>query len=103
MITVNNAGWHYITTRGTTDTLGYLYDSNLNLLVSDSDSGEDEIVGLLACSRPLSCSVLVRGQYNTTVGGYVLHVEGPGAGTVSDDHGLSPWSATPIADRKSVG
>src|SRR5438093_1204521 len=28
---------------------------------------------------------------------YELQAEGPGAGTVSDDHGFSPWSATPVA------
>src|SRR5207249_243558 len=76
---------------------GYLYDSNLNQLDSDSDSGEDANFRLSAWLSPGTYYVLVRGQYNTTVGGYVLHVEGPGAGTVSDDHGLSPWSATPIA------
>src|SRR5205814_485932 len=28
---------------------------------------------------------------------YEFHLEGPGAGTISDDHGSSPWSATPVA------
>jgi len=31
------------------------------------------------------------------IGPYQLHVEGPDAGTTSDDHGSSAWSASSIA------
>ena len=37
------------------------------------------------------------GVWSTYTGEYALHVEGPGAGTRSDDHGSSPWSSTPVA------
>src|SRR5207253_8062554 len=54
---------------------------------------DGHVTGVQTCALP----ILVRGEFTSTVGAYVLHVEGPNAGTVSDDHGLSPWSATPIA------
>ena len=40
--------------------------------------------------------VQVSGQYEATIGPYILHVDGPGAGSTTnhDDHGFSAWNAT---------
>src|SRR5947207_8206172 len=51
---------------------------------------------MVARPRPSTFFLFTTLVRSSTVGGYVLHVEGSGAGTISDDHGLSPWSATPI-------
>src|SRR5947199_103450 len=40
VFTVTNAGWHYVTTRGTTDTYGRLFNSTLTQLASDDSNGE---------------------------------------------------------------
>ncbi|MCD6254351.1 MAG: hypothetical protein J7J80_08115, partial [Thermotogae bacterium] len=94
--TVTQTAVYVIYTRGITDTYGRLYDSTYNRLGLDNDSGEENnfrIVGKLSAGVYY---VEVKGQYSSTIGNYELHIEGPGAGTVSDDHGFSPWSATSV-------
>src|SRR5437016_3849589 len=85
---VTTAGWYCITTRGTTDTYGELQDSALTALGTDNNSGEDNNFLLVKQLSPGTYYIRVTGYYSTTTGSYQLHVEGPGAGTVSDDHGL---------------
>src|SRR2546428_329902 len=47
--------------------------------------------------NPGTYYIRVAGYYSTSTGSYQLHVEGPGAGTWSDDHTSGPQSATPVA------
>ncbi len=96
-VTVTNAGWHYFTARGATATVGRLYDSTISQIASDDDSGEDENFRMVVYLTPGVYYIEVSGDFSTTTGNYTFHVEGPGAGSLGDDHGLSPWSATPVA------
>ena len=38
------------------------------------------------------------GKHEATIGPYILHVDGPGAGSATDrdDHGFSAWNATAV-------
>src|SRR5437867_3650678 len=85
-LSVTKSGWYYITTRGTTDTYGQLYDSVLNLLASDNDSGEANNFRIVWQLTPGTYYIRVAANFTSTTGAYQLHVEGPGTGTVSDDH-----------------
>src|SRR5439155_469844 len=82
--------------RGSSDTYGELSDSTLTVLAADNNSGEDYNFRMVNQLSPGTYYIRISGYGFTTTGSYQLHVEGPGAGTVSDDHGLSPWSATPV-------
>ena len=94
--TVSQTAIYVIYTRGITDTLGGLYDANYSILESDRYSGEDDNFRIERSLTPGTYYVMVRGGYDYTTGNYELHLEGPGAGTVSDDHGFSPWSASAV-------
>lgn len=97
--TVVNAGLYVIYSRSRIDTLGYLFDPNTGSSgewVSDSNSGEDANFRIVRTLKPGTHYVAVSGEYRDRTGAYQLHIEGPGAGTVSDDHGFSIWSATPV-------
>src|SRR5439155_670696 len=91
--TVTNTATYVIYTRGATDTDGRLYNSACCRIACDIDS--------FATRRSCVLRSLAPGTYYVQVSlhswfvnpvGYELHIEGPGAGTVSDDHGFSPWS-----------
>ncbi|MHC1763595.1 MAG: M23 family metallopeptidase [Verrucomicrobiia bacterium] len=100
LLTVSNPGAYAFYTRGGTDTYGYLYDAAWNEITSDSSSGEDENFRIVQDLNVGTYYVRVSGSgwsLGTGAKPYQLHIEGPGAGTLSDDHGFSPWSATPVA------
>src|SRR4030042_7103909 len=93
--TVNQAAVYVIYTRGTMDTSGFLYDSNYAYITNDSGSGELNNFRIVRTLNPGTYYIEVS-KYSNGTGNYELHIEGPGAGTVSDDHGFSCWSATPV-------
>src|SRR5438477_425943 len=97
VLTVTVAGRYYFTARGATSTFGRLYDATISEIASDNDSGESSNFRIVANLLPGVYYVAVSGDYSTDTGSYAFHVEGPGAGSLSDDHGLSPWSATAVA------
>jgi len=84
-------------TSGATNTRGTLYNDSYGYIVADDSNGEVENFRLTATLDPGTYYIAVEGSFRTVTGSYSLHVEGPGAGTATDDHGASPWSATPIA------
>ncbi len=109
-IEVATAGIYVIFTRGAldgngvlqdTDTVGALYDGAYQRIASAGGGGETEKFRIQAQLNPGTYYVRVEGEpgpwgYIAT-GPYALHIEGPGAGTISDDHGFSWYSATPVA------
>jgi len=80
-------------TTGTTDTDGRLYNNNYDPLASGWGGGEGDNFAITYGLNPGTYYLEVSGA----AGGYDLHVEGPGAGTVTDDHGFSPWSARAVS------
>src|SRR3990172_7440269 len=94
--TVSQTSVYVIYTRGITDTYGELYNAAYSLLAYDYSDGEADNFRIEKELTPGTYYVMVR-AYSDTTGSYELHAEGPGAGTISDDHGFSPWSSTPIA------
>ncbi|MEW5977850.1 MAG: hypothetical protein AB1898_18810, partial [Acidobacteriota bacterium] len=95
--TVTQQNSYAVFTRGTTDTVGELYDSNLSQLAVDPTSGESPNFRIEKILLPGTYYVLVRApDFSTVTGSYQLHIEGPDAPTVSDDHGFSFWSATAV-------
>ena len=96
-ITVATAATYVIYTRGNTNTDGRLYDASYTHLDWSYAGGENGNFKMVKVLTPGVYYVAVSGSVSGTVGAYQLHVEGPGAGTISDDHGSSPWSATPVA------
>lgn len=88
---------YYVFSRGSADTDGALFDSNLQQLASNGSDGELRNFRIERLLLPGTYYLMVRGFLSSTTGAYQLHIEGPGAGTVSDDHGFSPWSATAVA------
>ncbi len=80
---------------GSTDTRGTLYDANYGFLTSDNSSGESDNFWFTRTLDPGTYYVEVGAGFGTNnIGSYQLHLEGPGAGTTTDDHGFSPWSAS---------
>ena len=93
--TVPSTGTYVMYTRGNTSTDGTLYDSLLQVVTTDCCSGE---LSNFRIERQLPAGTYyVKVSGISSIAGYSFHLEGPGAGTMSDDHGFSPWSATPVA------
>jgi hypothetical protein len=84
-------------TTGSTNTRGTLYNGSNGFIISDDNSGEVNNFRFTATLDPGTYYIAVDGSVQTSTGNYLLHIEGPGAGTTSDDHGASPWSATAVA------
>ena len=95
-VQISSLATYYFFSRGNTDTRGTLFDVNLDQVTYDSSDGELDNFRIEIELLPGTYYLEVEGQYSSTVGAYHIHVEGPGAGTSSDDHGFSPWSATQI-------
>ncbi len=97
--TVTTPGKYVIYSRGTTATTGVLYDANYTQLALDQyQSGELSNFRIeYSITAPGTYYVEVKGYSSTSVGNYELHIEWPGHGTISDDHGFSAWSATPVS------
>ena len=96
-ITVAQASDYVFFSRGITDTYARLYDANNALLTQDGSSGEGGNNFRIARNlNPGTYYLEVTGSSFAT-GAYDLHLEGPGAVTVTDDHGASRWSATPVS------
>ncbi len=84
---------YVIYTRGGTRVYGDLFNNADFRIASDMNSGEDgnfRIAARLFTGQPYF--VVLQGQ----PGPYELHIQGPEGKTVSDDHGTSHWSATPV-------
>ena len=96
-LTIAGAATYVMFSRGGINTTGRLYDADFEYIVQDGDSGEDTNFRIVRELQPGTYYVEVRGVNYTVTGAYTFHIEGPGAGTASDDHGYSPWSATPVA------
>ena len=99
---VTTPGVYVIYTRGTTtDTYGKLYDANYNYLSADDDDGElDNFKITYNIILPGTYYVSIKGGSNSnSTGSYILHIDGPGAGSTDDrdDHGMSAWNATPVS------
>ena len=90
-VTLTQSGLYSFYTTGATDTTGYLYDSGWGQIGYDSSSGEGNNFNLKYTLGPGTYYVGVTGW---SAGSYALHLDGAGAGTVTDDHGFTPWSAT---------
>jgi hypothetical protein len=82
-------------TRGKTDTTGELFDGSLASIVARTGGGELDNFRIERELTPGIYFIKVTGAPEPT--GYTLHIEGPDNGTFSDDHGMSPWSATGVA------
>lgn len=94
--TVSQRAKYVIFSRGITDVRGRLYDEQYSQMTYDYNDGEEDNFRIEYDLSPGTYYLRVIGYWNT-VGDYAVHIEGPGHGTTSDDHGASPWSATPIA------
>ena len=97
---VSNA--HYVMgTRGAGRLNGTLYDATYKVVTSGYwGSGEDDNFRI---ERDLTNGTYYLEVLPTSyVGAYTVHLEGPGAPTVSDDHGFSCWSATVVAPGSAV-
>ncbi len=81
---------------GNVDTRATLYGANYNFLFSNSDAGEGNNFAITQLLDPGVYYLEVSGEGFAGSGDYEVHLEGPGAGTFSDDHGFSPWSATQV-------
>jgi methionine-rich copper-binding protein CopC len=92
-VTLTQSGTYSFVTTGTTDTIGYLYDSGWGQIGSDQNGGEGNNFNLKYTLGP---GIYYVGVTGGSSGAYALHLEGSGAGTVTDDHGFTPWSATNI-------
>lgn len=98
--TVTTPGKYVIYTRGATTTEAALYDAYYSTLLSVIRlNGERNNFRMEVSLQAGSYYLEVKGLYPTPTGPYDLHIDGPGAGTQTDrdDHGLSAWTATPIA------
>ncbi len=90
------AKYVFYTFGGSSKTQATLYDAQYKGIEGDSfNHGDLDNFRFVAELSPGTYYLEVRGDAGYT-GTYQLHVEGPGAGTTSDDHGSSPWSATPV-------
>ena len=97
-IVITQASDYVLFSRGITDVSATLYDANNANLTGNSDSGEGGINFRIARTlTPGTYYLEVSGDFSSTTGAYDLHLEGPGAVTVTDDHGSSRWSATPVS------
>ncbi len=97
--TISQPGKYVFYTRGTTYTLGRLYDSTYSQLSYNYGGGEADnfrIVYDFLYAGTYYIEVSIYQASVSKTGSYALHIEGPGHPTVSDDHGFSPWSATVI-------
>ena len=91
------AKYVFYTFGGTPKTRGVLYDAQLKRIASDAyNQGDLENFRIEKSLTPGIYYLKVTGDAGY-IGAYELHIEGPGAGTQSDDHGSSPWSATDAA------
>ncbi|MEW5977851.1 MAG: hypothetical protein AB1898_18815, partial [Acidobacteriota bacterium] len=80
--TITQQNSYTVFTRGTTDTVGELYDSNLSQLAVDASSGESPNFRIEKILLPGTYYVLVRApDFSTVTGSYQLHIEGPGGST----------------------
>ncbi|MDP3613096.1 MAG: hypothetical protein Q8R98_14665, partial [Rubrivivax sp.] len=95
-LTVANSGTYVLYTTGSTATAGILYDSGYRQITSDTMSGEGSNFAITTTLVPGTYYVDVTGGLWNASGAYQLHVDGAGAGTATDDHGYTPWSATTV-------
>ena len=96
--TIPSTGTYVLLSRGDLPLCATVYDAAYQSVTSDCNSGELENFRIVRALNPGTYYVEVRADYPYTgTGAYALHLEGPGAGTVSDDHGSSAWSATPVS------
>ena len=79
-----------------TDVDGALYNASYQLVTSDSSSGEDYNFRMAVSLTPGTYYLKIAHDFSSSTGPYSVHIEGPGAPTVTDDHGSSPWSATAV-------
>ena len=95
--TINEPGTYVFFSRGTFDTKGKLFNSTHTQLALDYNSGEDNNFRL-TYKFNTSGDFYIEVSHNSGsgIGNYALHIEGNGAGTLSDDHGFSIWSATTV-------
>ncbi len=99
-VQVGSSGRLTVYTAGSTDTFGYLLDSNGNTLDS-----KDDVIGLnFQIERDVSPGtyyVRVRHYSSTATGDYVLEVRFTGA--LTDDHGNSTGAATSVGINSTTG
>ena len=100
-LTIPTAGKYFIYNRGPTRTTATLYDSDYNSQTSifaSEYSGESGNFRMEVTLSPGTYYLEVKGGDSNTVGSYKLHIDGQGAATTEDrdDHGFSPWNATPV-------
>src|SRR5439155_247663 len=99
-VQVGSAGHLTVYTTGSTDTYGYLLDSNGNTLASNDDT-----TGLnFQIDRDVSPGtyyVRVRHYSSTGTGDYVLEVRF--TGSLTDDHGNSTATATSVGINSTTG
>ena len=99
--TVTTPGTYVMYTRGSHNMslIGTLYDQNYQSITSNVGGGELDNFRIVHTLNPGSYYVEVRVSSGTQqTGSYFFHLEGPpDKGTISDDHGFSAWSATPVS------
>lgn len=98
--TITTPGKYVIYTRGATTTEAALYGADYSSLLSVVRLNGEQNNFRMEVSLPAGSYYLgIKGLYPTPTGHYDLHIDGPGAGTQTDrdDHGLSAWTATPVA------
>jgi len=79
------------------DVEGILIDFAYNVITSDRDGGELGNFRIVESLSPGTYFLGVSADFdNRTTGNYNFYIEGPGFSTPTDDHGESPWSATPL-------
>ncbi len=92
-LTPKQTDTYVVYSRGATRIHGEVFNNAQFSIASDTSSGDDgnfRIAARLLAGQPYY--IEVQGQ----PGPYELHIEGPEGKTVSDDHGSSHWSATPV-------
>ncbi len=95
--TVESTATYYLFSSGITDVRGRLLNANLQSLESDSSDGEGDNFRIVEILSPGIYYLEVSGERSfSTFGDYVVHIEGPGQATVTDNDGFSPWSASNI-------
>jgi hypothetical protein len=99
--TVTTPGTYVMYTRGSHNMslIGTLYDQNYQLITSNVGGGELDNFRIAHTLNTGTYYVEVRVYSGTQqTGNYAFHLEGPpDKGTISDDHGFSAWSATPVS------
>jgi hypothetical protein len=99
--TIATAGKYFMYTRGPTATQATLYGSDYSRQTSfsaSSGSGESNNFRMEVSLSPGTYYLEVMGYSIYGIGSYTMHIDGQGTATTDDrdDHGFSPWNATPV-------